>query len=211
MRAFLPCLLSLALLSPVLAARAAEPMTAVAAAPVAAPTSPYEAFVAVEDQSNATRDSALRKALAEVLARVCGRQDPAIASLLPRAMSLVQSFGFEHDPTSGALQLRASFDPRAVDQALHGAGLPVFGTYAGAVEEVVVPVDGIRTADDYSRALSYLRGLRGVSSVQLYTLVAGHAEFRLRMEGGATALRSAAATGSVLRAGPADGPYLLVN
>lgn len=89
----------------------------------------YDASVPVSDQGSSAREPALRLALQEVLVRLVGqRQLPEAArSLLPRATSLVQGYGYETFPGTRELRLKAQFDGRAVEAALRAQGLPVWG------------------------------------------------------------------------------------
>jgi hypothetical protein len=89
----------------------------------------YEASVPVRNQRPDQRDAALRQALETVLIRVTGsrRLPPEAADLLSRANSLVQGYGYESPGAGRELRLRAQFDPRAVEGALRGQGLSVWG------------------------------------------------------------------------------------
>ena len=88
----------------------------------------YDAMVPVADQSPRLREPALRQALEIVMVRVSGMRDFASstgAPLLDRANALLQGYGYESG-TAG-LQLKARFDPRAIDRSLRELGLPVWG------------------------------------------------------------------------------------
>jgi len=91
----------------------------------------YEARVPVADQNPALREQALRQALTTVLVRLTGSRElpngPAAQPILARASSLVQGYGYETPDTGTGLLLHAQFDPRAVQAALRGQGLPVWG------------------------------------------------------------------------------------
>jgi uncharacterized protein len=90
----------------------------------------YEASVPVADQNPQGRDPALRQALQTVLVRVTGTRnlpEPAASTLLARATTLVQGYGYEAAPTGNGLRLRARFDPRAVEAALRSQGVAVWG------------------------------------------------------------------------------------
>lgn len=90
----------------------------------------YEASVPVADQGPGAREPALRQALQQVLVRLVGqRQLPEGAlTLLPRASSLVQGYGYETAPVTRELRLKAQFDGRAVEAALRAQGLPVWSS-----------------------------------------------------------------------------------
>lgn len=89
----------------------------------------HEASVPVRNQGPDQRDAALRQALEAVLIRVTGsrRLPPEATDLLSRANSLVQGYGYESTGAGRELRLRAQFDARAVENALRGQGLPVWG------------------------------------------------------------------------------------
>jgi uncharacterized protein len=91
----------------------------------------YEAAVPVTSQTAETRERALREALAAVLVKATGRRGVNdfgdTQHILLRASDLVQRFGFEADPATGELRLRAQFDGNAVTGALRDSGLPVWG------------------------------------------------------------------------------------
>lgn len=172
----------------------------------AVPQDAYTARVPVEGQSDAQRDAALAEALAQVLGRVCGCADPALASIVSRRLALVRSYGFDVDPATGDLGLRASFDAKAVDAALYAQGLPVFGVYAGEIEDLRVEVAGVRSPRDYAAVLGYFRALDGVRSVRVDALDRGVATLTLRVAGGDR--RLAAAPDGALRRSP-DGRYVV--
>lgn len=90
----------------------------------------YEAAVPVADQNPASREPALRAALAAVLVRLTGSRDLPAGSdaVLQRASALVQGYGYDAAPSGKGLVLRAQFDPRAVEAALRSQGLPVWGS-----------------------------------------------------------------------------------
>lgn len=171
----------------------ASPTATAASEPPAAPfaNDAYTARVAAPDASAAARGKLLAQALKDVLQRVVGRSDPAFASILPRAETLVQTFGYERDAATGELQLVARFDPRGVDDAVRAQRLPVFGVYPSAVEPVALTVDGVRSPADYSRVLTSLRGAAGVRSVALTAADGESMQFQLSVEGGQERLASA--------------------
>lgn len=88
----------------------------------------YNAAVPVADQSPRLREGALKQALETVMVRVSGQRDFATgrgAPLLERTTGFLQGYGYETGSTG--LQLKARFDPRAIDGALRELGLPVWG------------------------------------------------------------------------------------
>ncbi|HEY0975071.1 MAG TPA: DUF2066 domain-containing protein [Solimonas sp.] len=186
---------------------------AVAQPPGAAtPTSlnPYEGRVPVADQSGPNRDRALQQALAQVIDRVSGDGAAATApALVTRAPQLVQRYGYETDPASRQLQLVASFDARTIESQLRGLGLTVWGVSAAPVEDVRLSIAGIRSAQDYARLLTRLRGLPGVRNVQVASVQGDLLQLRLRAEGGAQRLSGALyAGGGLMPDTPAAGAEL---
>ena len=181
---------------------------AAAQSPAAAPANPYEAVVAVEDDSASSRKKGLRMALIQVLQRVVGRPESATTSVLSRASSLVQYDSFQRDAASGELRLRAIFDPRAVDAALKSQGLPVFGVDGGVVESWAVHVSGVGSAADYARVMRHFEALRGVRRVDLHTLQDTQLSLSLVVEGGVSRIESLATADGLLRDDGAGG-YVL--
>ncbi|HUP91164.1 MAG TPA: DUF2066 domain-containing protein [Solimonas sp.] len=173
--------------------------TLAAAAAGAQQAPDYQASVTVQDQAPGTRDKALRDTLGAVAARVggLGKATSQLEPVLARASQLVQHYGFEKD-ASGQLLFTAAFDPRAVDNAVRGIGLPVWGNRGGAVEEVELEIDGIRSGADYARALAALRGTAGVSGVRVIEAEGNRLRLQLRSEGGAARLAGMASLGGVL-------------
>lgn len=88
----------------------------------------YDATVPVADQSPRLREQGLRQALETVMIRASGLRDFSSstgAPLLERTNTFLQGYGYESG--AGGLQLKARFDPRAVDRSLRELGLPVWG------------------------------------------------------------------------------------
>lgn len=109
-------------------------LAAAAIAPAAAAPAQglYDASVPVPDQSPRIREQALQQALEAVLVRLTGDRrisaNPAALPILSRATALIVGYGYEPAPGGAqGLQLRAQFDPRALEAALHNQGLPVWG------------------------------------------------------------------------------------
>lgn len=179
-------------------------------APSAAPANPYEATVAVDDNSPSSRQKGLRVALIQVLQRVVGRSDSATSAVLARASSLVQYDAFQRDAASGEWRLRAIFDSRAVDAALKSQGLPVFGVDSDVVESWAVNVSGVRNAADYARVMRHFEALRGVRRVDLQELQDSQLSLRLVVEGGVSRLETLATADGLLREDGAGG-YVLAR
>src|SRR5690349_3468583 len=89
----------------------------------------YEATVPVKNQGPEAREPALQQAFETVLVRVTGSRalPPGALDLLPRASSFVQGYGYENSASGRELRLRAQFDARAIEGALRGQGLLVWG------------------------------------------------------------------------------------
>ncbi|MBD8528128.1 DUF2066 domain-containing protein [Pseudomarimonas arenosa] len=95
----------------------------------------YEGEVLVNDQSEATRNAALPRALAASLLRITGDptvvSDPGIQSDLAQASLHLQHYRYRQDPQPGGgqqLSLVARFDPRAVDALVALSGRQVWPT-----------------------------------------------------------------------------------
>jgi hypothetical protein len=84
----------------------------------------YITTVTVKDRSEAARERAFVQALEEVAVRVSGARDAAerLGSVVGNAKRYVQRFGFLAED-----QLQVGFDPRAIDELLANAGLPIWG------------------------------------------------------------------------------------
>ena len=160
---------------------------------------PFVARVPVAYDSAATRDKALREALAQVLERVVGRPDPAFSSLLSNASRWAQQYGVVADEGETGLALSARFDDQAVQDALKARGLPVFGIDASLIEGWVLSIAGLRAAGDYSRVLDHLGSMRGVSRVDVEELREGMLRLRLTVEGGVAGVSEQVDRGNVLR------------
>jgi hypothetical protein len=201
-------LMLLAGLLPALALAQLPAPSALAVPPAAAvnPNNPYEAIVPVATPG--AEATALREALATVLAAVTGltdiRTNAVALAVLDRAPQLVQRYGTEQDALTQATMYRAAFDARAVDEALKRQGLPVFGVVAGAEQEWPVEVRGVASFRDYGRVLTSLRKLRGVRHVSVRGSVADRVQISVRFEGDAQALaRAIGADASFAPAGTA--------
>ncbi|MRI35350.1 hypothetical protein EOPP23_20535 [Endozoicomonas sp. OPT23] len=84
----------------------------------------YQVSVPVTSQNQKARDEALGRALSEIIVKVTGRKEalalPEIESALREAQKFVQSFSYDRDSSQSPsqLELKARFDPRAVNQLL---------------------------------------------------------------------------------------------
>lgn len=187
-------------------------LSAVTASAQGAAINPYEARVPVSDQTAPLREAALREALRIVVSRVGGETAPAqAASVVDEAARLVQRYGYERLP-DGMLQLVAAFDARAVDSRLKALGLPVWGVYAAAVEELQLRVSGIGSAADYARVVGGLAALSNVRDVSPMRAHDDVLELRVRAEGGAGRLNGALLASGLLvpdAAGTAELSYRL--
>ncbi len=82
----------------------------------------YITTVTVTDRTEAGRESAFAQALADVAVRVSGSRTAADRLGGAGAKRYVQRFGYLAQD-----QLQVGFDPRAVDELLTNAGLPIWG------------------------------------------------------------------------------------
>lgn len=83
----------------------------------------YITTVGVSDRSEAGRERAFAQALADVAVRVSGRRDAAArVAVAGSAKRFVQRFGYLAQD-----RLQVGFDPRAIDDLLANAGLPIWG------------------------------------------------------------------------------------
>ncbi len=102
----------------------------------------YQAQVPVVDKGETERVLALGAALRKVLVKLTGERNPQASPGVVRAMSqprhFVQQFRYLASPSTEAgspaqLELWARFDPRAVDDLLREAGLPIWESTRPAV------------------------------------------------------------------------------
>lgn len=172
----------------------------------------YEGRATVEDQSPAKRDRALREALAQVLTRVSGASGISgsgrTGPILNRASALLRSIRYENDE-KGQLQLVASFNPTALEDALKQAGLPVWGVLAGNLEEVELRVLGVDSPRAYARTLSALQDLPMVKYLAVTETASGVLLLRLQVEGGGGRLAGALSVMNILRRESAE-PGVLI-
>lgn len=191
--------------------RVPVPGVSVAASAVeAAPENPYAAVVAVEDESDKSRDRGLRLALIEVLKRVVGRSDLATSGILSRASSLVQQYAFVRDEAGATVRFKAVFDRSSVDAALRAEGLPVFGVDPDLVEAWITEVHGLRDAGDYARVVQHFERIRGVRRVDVAGLHDSSLRLRMVVEGGTEPAARMAEAGGLLR-GDGNGNYVLAR
>ncbi len=176
----------------------------------AAAADPFSARVPVADDSNATRDQALREALSRVLETVVGRKDPAFAPMLSRAPQWAQQYGLVSDSGESGLALVARFDEQAVKDALSARGLPVFGIDASMIEGWALQIAGVHAASDYSQLIDYLGSLRGVRRVEVEELRDDLLRLRLTVEGGVASVAAQVEDSRVVRR-EGEGFYVFVG
>lgn len=193
-------LLAAALLTAAAATHAQSPTGAGATPAGPPPLGPYEALVPTPDQSDATRDAALRHAMELVIERHAGYGSAASHSLRPlvdQVQQYVLSYGFEVDAGSTPPQtrLRARFDGNAVNSALVAAGLIA----PQQRRRIDIEVAGIASLAAYQRVAAHLRSLAGVHAA---APVAGHGDvvrFELQVAGDARSVEMALSSGGLLR------------
>lgn len=147
---------------------------------------PYEGRIAVPDQSESTRQTALHAALAQVLQRLAGDALHAdLDALGTDAAQLVQRYGYETDPQTRELLLVAGFDRHAVDAQLRRLD----GSAAIPEAQVQLHLAGIDDARRYAEMLAVLRSAPGVTAVQVIAARGGELELQVRVKGGAAQLQ----------------------
>lgn len=97
----------------------------------------YSADVPVTDQGAATRAAAMKDALGQVLVKITGSsamlEHPVAATLLAKPDRYLQQYRYVAidpppvDPAAPRLALHASFDGRALEDAVRAAGVPLWG------------------------------------------------------------------------------------
>jgi len=145
----------------------------------------YESEKIVRNQSSAERDKAMKDALMDVLAKVCGRPDlgtvPEIISALDKPRNYVQQYRYRKIPPHGYILKEAAagsqilwlaFDERAVNKLLQKNNLPVWGrTRPSTLVWLAVEQEGSRfivnnnTPDEIRFALEIQAKRRGLSLV----------------------------------------------
>lgn len=134
----------------------------------------YSAAAPVQNQSHAARTAAFARNLATVLVKVSGDpaapESAALAPLLSDAGHLVVEFRYQPQPKAqgGGLELWARFDAKAVDQALSGAGEPIWGKERPPVLAWVLAPAGIVSddpTDPVARAMRQAADSRGIPLV----------------------------------------------
>lgn len=170
----------------------------------------YGAIVQVEDESQKSRDSGIRLALAQVLKGAVGRYDERTAPILAQAPRLVQQYNFFREEGNAPLLFRAVFDAGAIDAALREQGLPVFGVNSSVIETWAVQVHGLRSTSDYSRVLRHFTRIKGVRTVDVDDLRDDTLQLRMVVEGGiAIAAERAEKSGLIVR--DETGNYVLAR
>lgn len=162
----------------------------------------YEGRAPLPEAGQAQRDKALRDALSQVLIRVSGAagaaQSGRIEPILVRAGSLLRSIRYETDE-AGQNLLVASFNPAAVEGALKQAGLPVWGVFAGQLEEVLLVVSGVDNPRAYAKVMTTLQSLPMVKSLAVTQSAASLLNLYLQVEGGAGRLGGALSINGALK------------
>lgn len=137
----------------------------------------YEATVPVADQSDEERRQALPRAMGQVLIKLTGdpavTDKPGVKPLINEAQRYMQQYGYvdlEQDGTDQpALGLRATFDQRAVDNALQQAGISTWGrerpgtlVWLAVEDKQGLRLAGLEQASGYLEPLSREAKRRGL-------------------------------------------------
>ena len=146
-----------------------------------ATTRDYTARVPLTDNSAKARDAALADALAVVFERASG------GAALPafyrdRGRDWVQNFNLDRD--DNGLGLRASFDPRSIDDAVVRSGLPLWGAFTGSLDTVRVAFGNVSSAERYARLMQLLSGDRRVDKLRVESQHGDQLTLQLVAEGG---------------------------
>ena len=144
----------------------------------------YEAEVGVTDKDVRTRAEAFGAALLQVAVKVSGSRGAATSPVIVEAMEspdrFVQQFRYRNaDPPVGGdeapdappLVLRVQFDPRAVDELIRQAGLPVWGRVRPSVLVLVAVESGagreLLASDDARGWGAYVRRVAAERAVPM--------------------------------------------
>ena len=157
-----------------------------------AQTSPYQAIVPVADSSESSLQRGLTEAIQRVLEGLGGNDavysEPGVA-LISNPRRALQAYSFDQqiiddsgDPT---LVLNARFTPEIIDKAINGSGFSL-----NALTPARLIVGGIRTRDDYARALTQLRKMSAIQNPGVVETAGDQVMFELEIRGGQSALDS---------------------
>jgi hypothetical protein len=159
-----------------------------------APSSMYEATVALSANTERGRAQAFAEAMRQVLVQVTGRagapEEPGLAALVNDAGRYVQIYR----PVPGGMLL-VGFDGRRID-ALVGAADP------GQIRSVAVAVSGIADVDSYARVTAALEALMPVRRLEVVELHGDTVTYRASVRGDAGQL--AQAVGGIAHLRPDD-------
>jgi hypothetical protein len=141
----------------------------------------YNARVPLSANTAQARDAALIEALAQVFERASGggQMPPSYRS---RAKDWVLNFNLDRD-TEG-LGLRASFDPRSIDDAVTNAGFPLWGTQSFGADLVDVQLGNVSSPERYAQVMSRLGNDRRIERIDVQSLNGTELTLRLMAEGG---------------------------
>ena len=186
----------------------------------------YTAQVPVASQSDEDRAEALKAGLSQIMVRVSGEPGvlakPEVAKALGQAERYVQQFQYQQDiVTEGGqpqvrLTLVAQFDRDAVDRLVNGTGAAAAsapaetaGTAQATPGVYHLWIGGVRSAQDYARAVGALTGSDLVRDVQVELARGDGMQLRLASSVSLQRLLDSLNTGGVMRvtnaAPPVDG------
>lgn len=172
----------------------------IALVPLAQAGGLYTGQAPVNSQTDADRADALKSALAQVVVKLTGNNAvlarPEVANAVANAGHYVQQYQYTQEVATDAgqpqlrLNLVAQFDRDAVDRLLSGLGLAHAGSGDAAPAAVDLQpqsyrvwVSGVRSAEDYARAVGALSRNELVRSVQAEQARGDGVELQLEVVG----------------------------
>lgn len=147
-------------------------------AQVGAASALYTGEAFVNSQSDVDRSQALKSAFAQVMTQMSGVEGilsrPGIAKAVAEADKYVLQYQYRQntagiDGEAAPFILVAQFDRVAIDRLLQeaGSGSGQKEAVQNTLTDMTIWVDGLQSADDYARLLSYMSGLDVVRTVQI--------------------------------------------
>lgn len=169
----------------------------------------YTARVPLAGNTAQARDAALVSALAQVFERASGGgQIPR--HYRNRARDWVENFSLERD--AEGLGLRASFDPRSIDDAVASSGFPLWGARSAGAETVDLHLSNVSSAKRYAQVMRQLGNDRRIEGISIASLNGTELTLRLSAEGGRqTVAELLAGSGIAYSRGGGFGPALQMD